>query len=118
MHRAATEGQVEALRAALSAGEDVNLPDKQGYTPLHFAAQQGQVQAARVLVDAGADVHVKDADGNTPLWKATFGNSAVPELVALLMSAGSDPDSQNNAGRSPRDIAETFAQPHIKLLLG
>jgi ankyrin repeat protein len=113
LHQAAAQGQIRALEAGLADGQDPGLPDNQGHTPLHFAAQQGQAEAARWLLDHGVDVDLKDGQGNTPLWGATFGNTANPELVQMLLSAGADPDSQNNAGRSPRDVALTFDKPGV-----
>lgn len=32
-------GEIDALRAVLSAGADVSIPDVNGGTPLHYAAQ-------------------------------------------------------------------------------
>lgn len=101
------------MKTALQSGEDVNLADRQGFTPLHFAGQQGQVEAARLLLAAGANVHARNIYGNTPLWCAVQGNDAKGELVGLLLTAGGDPDSKNNFGRTPREVAEGFAKSDV-----
>ena len=38
----------------IDAGADLNLPDKQGVTPLHHAQQRGQRVIAQLLRAAGA----------------------------------------------------------------
>ncbi len=42
------------LRALVEAGADVNIPDKQGATPLQHARRRGYVEMARILENAGA----------------------------------------------------------------
>ena len=66
-----------------------------------------------MLLEAGVPVDARDGYGNTPLWRAAFGNNAVPELVRMLLDAGADPDAADHTGRSPRDMAMTFAKPEV-----
>ena len=42
------------LRALVEAGADVNIPDRQGTTPLQHARRRGYVEMARILENAGA----------------------------------------------------------------
>ena len=42
------------LRALVEAGADVNIPDRQGATPLQHARRRGYVEMARILENAGA----------------------------------------------------------------
>jgi ankyrin repeat protein len=42
------------LRALVEAGADVNIPDRQGMTPLQHARRRGYVEMARILENAGA----------------------------------------------------------------
>jgi hypothetical protein len=42
------------LRALVEAGADVNIPDRQGITPLQHARQRGYSEMARILEAAGA----------------------------------------------------------------
>ena len=101
------------MRLLLREGADIAAVDTELRTPLHAACQQGHVDVATLLLGEGAPVDVRDRHGNTPLWRATFGNTAVPELVRVLLEAGADPDSANDAGKSPRDMALTFAKPGV-----
>ena len=41
------------LRALVEAGADVNIPDRQGATPLQHARRRGYVEMARILENAG-----------------------------------------------------------------
>lgn len=48
-------GDEPALRAALDAGLDPNLANKNGWTLLMLAAVEGDVAIGRLLIDKGAD---------------------------------------------------------------
>lgn len=64
---AAFAGDVEALKAALAAGADVNVVDVTERTPLLVASMNGYVEAMKALLEAGADVDAVDSDGDTAL---------------------------------------------------
>jgi hypothetical protein len=40
LHYRALEGDVSGIRDRVTAGDDIALADRQGFTALHFAAQQ------------------------------------------------------------------------------
>ena len=42
IHKAAKEGNIEAVKQHIAAGTDVNTKEVDGFTPLYFAAQNGQ----------------------------------------------------------------------------
>ena len=65
LFEAIDEGNVEAVKSAITAGADVNAKDEDGCTPLHNRWIDAEV--AMVLIEAGADVKAKDEDGCTPL---------------------------------------------------
>ena len=54
---AAMCGRVSCMRVLLGAGADVDLPDKNGCTPLYCAAFFGQSQAVALLAKKGAKVN-------------------------------------------------------------
>ena len=98
LHRAAMNGQVEAVRALLKAGADVNAQDKYEVTPLHFAAYSGHDKAVHVLLEAGANVNAKDSDGCSPsdyariVIENTEGSAApFEETIEVLQAAGGQP---------------------------
>jgi len=83
IHKAASDGNIEAVKQHLAAGVDVNAWDEDfGWTPLHLAAQSGQKEIIELLLANGADVNARDWSGETPLdW-------ADGETVDLLRKHG------------------------------
>lgn len=49
---AAKQGDAEVLRTLIAKGVDVNVRDKNGWTPLHVATQYGHAEAMRTLIAA------------------------------------------------------------------
>ena len=60
IHRAAMNGNIEAVKQHLAAGTDVNAKDVSKWTPLHYAAFYGHKVVAELLIAEGADVNAKD----------------------------------------------------------
>ena len=67
IHKAAEDGNIEAVKQHLAAGADVNTKNDFGSTPLIAAAREGHKEIAELLIDNGADVNVKLKDGRTSL---------------------------------------------------
>ncbi|MFF7415349.1 glutaminase A [Streptomyces lydicus] len=70
---AASQGDLQELRAALATGTDGSAADYDGRTALHLAASEGHLAAVRFLLDHGADPGAKDRWGGTPLTDAKRG---------------------------------------------
>jgi ankyrin repeat protein len=62
------EGCVERLAVA---GADVDVVNKNGYTPITIASCLGHEGCVERLAAAGADVDVEDEDGYTPVYVAS-----------------------------------------------
>ena len=61
---AAREGALASLRLHIERkNEDVNKPDDEGRTPLHWAAVQGHTHAVEYLFSKGANHDTTDDDG-------------------------------------------------------
>ncbi|MEV7186957.1 ankyrin repeat domain-containing protein [Kitasatospora sp. NPDC093102] len=93
---AADRGDLDAVRAALTAGATVEARDAEGRTPLLRAAFADRVAVARLLVEAGADVNAQDPQLNSP-WLVTGITGSVPMLRALL-PGGPDLTRRNRYG--------------------
>ena len=80
IHKAAEEGNIEAIKQHIAAGTNLNKKDfREGITPLHRAADYGHKQIVELLIANGADVNVgktlldnemKIFYGETPLDRA------------------------------------------------
>src|SRR5687768_15804512 len=88
---AASNGDLNTLRQLIQAGSDVNEPQADGTTALHWAAQANDVGMAKLLIDAGATVDVRNRVGAPPILAAAINGSA--EMLELLLQAGAAPVS-------------------------
>ena len=86
----AMQGNRVVLQMLLKGGEDVNTPQADGATALHWAAHNDDLELINLLLEAGANVSTKNRAGVTPLSLAcSSGNTAV---VELLLNAGANPN--------------------------
>jgi ankyrin repeat protein len=87
------------IRTLLHERVDVNAPQVDGMTALHWATYQDDLETAELLVHAGANVKATNRYGVTPLSLAcTNGNGAI---VELLLKAGADPNAALPGGETP-----------------
>jgi uncharacterized protein len=82
---AAGVGDIEAVRALIDAGADVNGRGTAKQTALMEAAAGGHDKIVWLLIDAGADIEAQDWCGNTSMDLARGDG-----VVALLLKAGAD----------------------------
>ena len=109
-------GDVARVHTLLAAGADVNAPQGDGATALHWAAHRNDAETAALLIAAGADVDAANALGATPLWLAATNGSA--PIVARLLEAGADPDVTLRMGETPlMAAARGGSRPVVELLL-
>ncbi len=66
-HKQAARGNVSFVRKCISLNVNINITDKQRWTPLHSAANQGRLQVVKLLVSKGAGINLKEIKGFTPL---------------------------------------------------
>lgn len=87
-HVAAQYGQTAVLyHLALKWGLDVDQPDHDGRTPLHWAAYKGFADTIRLLLVLDCRYTLADKEGCTPLhWAAIKGNG---EACTVLLQGGS-----------------------------
>jgi hypothetical protein len=111
------DGDVEAVKALLAAGAQVNDASEGGETPLMRATSRGRLEVVRLLLAAGADVNARRADGMTPLiYAAFFGHT---EVVRALIDGGADVEARDRLGMRAVDWARSKgALEAADLLLG
>ena len=105
LHYAALGNDPDAALKRLEAGDDPDLKDVGGFTPLHFAAQEWAADVAELLLNHGAQVDATNRNGNTPLFVAVFNSRGRGELITLLRQRGADPRKRNTSGQTPVGLA-------------
>ena len=79
---AASQGDLNEVRALVVSGVEPGTADYDGRTPLHLAAAEGQLDVVRYLLEAGANPQPVDRWGGTPLSDAEGnGHTQVAELI-------------------------------------
>ena len=113
---AAMRGDKAAVRTLVGQRADVNAPQNDGATALHWAVYRGDRDMAVLLIRAGANVKAANRDGATPLWLASVNGDA--SILAALIEAGADPNEKLPLGRSPLMLASrTGSLDAMKVLL-
>ncbi len=86
------------IATLLKQGVDVNAPQADGMTALHWAAYHEDLSLAKQLLKAGADAKAGNRYGVTPLGTACLNGNA--EIVALLLEAGADANTTKHGGET------------------
>ena len=87
-----------AVRTLIANGADVNAPEADGATVLHWAVRWNDSESVDLLLGAGADAGAANAYGVTPLSLACINRSA--SMVARLLAAGADADATTTMGET------------------
>jgi ankyrin repeat protein len=96
--KAVKAADTAAVRALLQQQVDVNAPEVDGTTPLHWAAHQGDLEAAQLLIRVGANVKAANRYGVTPLTLACIKANAA--MAESLLKAGADPNTSLPEGET------------------
>ena len=108
-------GDLVRVERLLADGSDVDSPQGDGATALHWAALRDNLDAARLLLGAGADVNAADDHGVAPLSLACVNGSAA--MVELLLGAGADPGAARSNGETPLMTAARVGKVDVVRLL-
>jgi ankyrin repeat protein len=113
---AARQQDKAAVRASLKQRADVNAPESDGATALHWAAHWDDVETADLLIKAGANVNARNEYDVTPLSLATE-NGSLP-MVQRLLKAGANPNAATSTGEAPLMTAVRVGNvPLVKAIL-
>ncbi len=112
---AVMKGDKAAVRTLLQQKADVNAPQPDGATALHWAIFRDEVDTADLLIRAGAKVDVRNREGVTPLLMASlYGNAP---MIDRLLKAGADAKQRGLTGETTLMMAARNGRPEaIKLL--
>ena len=101
---AAMRGDLEAVKALVDQGADVNLAQGDGMTALHWAAIHDHDELVKILTDAGANLEAGTRIGaHTPLHVASREGSS--SALEALLAAGANVHVLNGVGVTPLHLA-------------
>ena len=116
LHMAAEQGNLTEITQLISQGEDVNVRDMVGRTPLHYAVGEQHIAAVELLMLNGANPDIKDEQYRvTPLhWATGSGNI---DIVRLIIPRIEYIDAKNKYGETAADIASELHEDEILRIL-
>src|SRR5262245_16977882 len=88
---AVKSGNANEVRALVAQRTDVNAPQPDGTTALHWAADADNPAIVEALLRAGAQVGAVNRYGITPLWLAALNGNLT--TIELLLKNGGDPNT-------------------------
>jgi ankyrin repeat protein len=100
---AAMQGDKAAVAKLIAQKVDVNEPQADGATALHWAVFKSNTEMVQALLRAGANVKATNREGATPMWLASVNGDAA--ILSALIAAGADPNEQMPLGRTPLMVA-------------
>ena len=107
---------LDAVRALLKQGADVNAVQGDGSTALHWASHLDDLTAADLLIRAGANVNAANDIGVTPLYLACTNRNG--RMVDRLVTAGANPNAVLLGGETVlMECARTGDEDAMKALL-
>jgi uncharacterized protein len=89
---------VAAVRSLVQARVNVNNPEGDGTTALHWAVQADDIEMTMALIESGANVTLANRLGVTPLALAATNGSA--RLIDVLLKAGANPNEASPEGET------------------
>jgi ankyrin repeat protein len=113
---AVKEGDRTAALALIQQHADVNAPEPDGTTALHWAVRQDDREMVDRLIKAGANVKAANRYGVTPLYLACVNGSAA--MIGKLLEAGADANAATTEGETAlMTVARTGNVEAAKVLL-
>lgn len=95
---AVEKGETFQIQALLSKDMDVNEPQADGMTALHWAAQNDNLELATKLLNRGANASAENNYGVTPLYLACVNGNG--SLTEQLLNSGADPNTTIRGGET------------------
>jgi ankyrin repeat protein len=114
--QAVKAGDATAIQSLLQQRVDVNAPEVDGTTALHWAAHNDDADLVDRLIRAGANVKAVNRYGITPLYLAAANGNAT--ILEKLLKAGADANASVNEGETAlMTAARTGSVDAVKALI-
>ncbi len=94
---AVMRGDKAAVQKLVAQHADVNAPQADGATALHWAVFQSDKEMVDLLIRAGANAKAANREGATPLWLASVNGDAA--IIEALIKGGADPNEKLPLGQ-------------------
>ena len=113
---AVQQGDLARVRILLDQGAEVDVPEIDGTTALHWAVHRDEGDIAALLIRAGADATAANRYGVAPISLASLNGSA--PMLARLLAAGADANRSQPEGETAlMTAARTGRVEAVRLLL-
>ena len=113
---AVMRGDKAAVQKLVAQHADVNAPQNDGATALHWAVFRSDKEMVDLLLRAGANAKAANREGSTPLWLASVNGDAA--IVEALIKGGADSNEKQPLGRTPlMEASRTGNVDAMKVLL-
>jgi len=97
------KGDSAELRVLLQKRADVNAPQADGATALHWAVYRNDAETVDVLIRAGANVRARNREGASVLSLACINGDST--IIDRLLQAGADVNERLTHGETPLMMA-------------
>ena len=101
----------DTVHILLDNGADPNIQGQDNNTALHIACYRQMIVGVELLLAYGADHSLQTKHKTTPLMHACFKEGKLtmdPSILILLLSAGADPNAQNDKYSTALILAAHF----------
>ena len=106
------DNDLDAFKKEFESGMDLNIEDRDGWTPLHIAIRRDRREMVAYLLEQGADIDKVDGVGWTPLMEAVMDD--MPELCGLLIEKGADVTIANQRGGTAALLVKKFGRTSME----
>ena len=117
--KAIMDSKPDLIISGINAGANVNVCDRQGFTPLMIIVSNGGKNTEEMIIaltDAGANVNATSINGQTPLmWAVQHHDKYAFGIVELLINLGADINKQADDGSKAIDF--TRLNSMVELIL-
>lgn len=114
LHYLAVENQIQAVKALVAMGADINNLSACAGTPLSESASLGYADLVKYLLEAGARIHVEGQ--NEPALHGAAAKGSV-ETVEALLNAGADVNAVDDLKATALHLAAERDHPEIIRIL-
>ncbi|KAH8858586.1 Serine/threonine-protein phosphatase 6 regulatory ankyrin repeat subunit A [Schistosoma japonicum] len=120
VHYACMKDDLECVQLMLEYDPSIKsivleMPDKNGYTPLHLAAVYNHEKLVTYLVEQGSPLEMTESNGWTPLLLAAM-KGAFQTCIQLLR-LGANPNAHDLSNRNLVHLLMLFQGPGIRTVL-